>query len=181
MSRLTLYQQVLGNRYDQLPVAVQRFHRQTGRTALQGWVETLAPASWIAMGLAYGLGAPYRSTRGLLLFELDAGNESETWTRHFPARTMTSRMRRVPGGVEERLGSARLTFNLIATENKLSMVLVKMKFFGLPCPQWLMPQVVAEETGDGDRLHFLVSAALPWVGMVASYRGYLDLEDREPA
>lgn len=181
MSSLTLYQRALGAQYAQLPAAVQRFHRLTGRAILQGWVETEAPASWLAKGLALCLGAPRRTTRGPLRFVLDVGTEAETWTRHFPARTMTSRMTLVAGRVEERLGAARLTFRLIAAEDKLSMALVEMRFFGISCPRWLMPQVVAEETGIGNRVHFLVSASLPLVGTIASYRGHLDLSEKEPS
>ena len=180
MSSRSLFQRALGAQYVQLPAAVQRFHGLKGRTVLQGWVETQAPASWLARGLALCLGAPRRATRGPLRFVLDAGTEAETWTRHFPTRTMTSRMTLVGDRLEERLGAARLTFNLIAAENRLSLALVEMRFLGLPCPRWLMPQVVAEETGTDDRVHFLVSASLPGVGSVASYRGHLDLPEKEP-
>jgi len=93
---------------------------------------------------------------------------------------MTSRMRRVTGQVEESLGSARLTFNLSVVEGKLNMRLTKMRFFGVSCPNWLLPQVVAQEMGVGDQLHFNISAALPFVGTVASYRGHLDVRSKEP-
>ena len=180
MSPLSLYEQVLGASYVRLPAAVQRFHRLAGRTVLNGWVETRAPSSWLARVLGLCLGAPRGSSSGPLRFELEAGPQTETWTRHFPTRTMTSHMRLVAGQLEERLGAARLTFNLTAGENKLSMQLVRMWFFGVPCPNWLMPRVVAEETGISDQLHFHVTAALPFVGSVASYRGHLEVRPQEP-
>jgi Domain of unknown function (DUF4166) len=175
MSRPTLYEQVLGANYTRLPIAVQRFHRLTGRTVLHGWVETHAPGSAPARFLAYCLGTPRSASSGTLRFEIEAGPESESWTRHFPSRTMTSHMRLVGGQVEERLGAAQLTFSLAAVDGKLKMELARMRFLGVPCPKWLMPRIVAEETGTEDRLHFHVVAALPLIGVVASYRGYLDL------
>lgn len=181
MSRLSMYEQVLGQGYACLPSAVQRFHRLSGHTVLHGWVETQAPATILARALAVCLGAPRDSSRGPLRFELTSGIAKETWTRHFPTRTMTSCMRLVAGQVEERLGSARLTFNLVATESRLSMRLVKMRFFGVPCPTWMMPRIVAEERGADDQLHFHITAELPFVGMVASYRGHLDIHLKEPA
>lgn len=171
----SLYQQVLGAGYARLPAAVRRFHRLAGCAVLHGRVETLAPASPLARFLALCLGAPHNTTSGPLRFVLEAAPEAETWTRHFPTHTMASSMRLVAGQLEERLGAARLTFNLTATDQKLSMALVSMRFFGVPCPGWLMPRVVAEETGGGDRLHFLVTASLPLVGSVVSYRGHLDI------
>lgn len=173
MSGLSLYERVLGADYDRLPAAVQRFHRLSGHTVHHGWVETRAPESMAAKCLAICLGAPRTASSGPLRFELDAGPETETWTRYFPTRTMTSRMRLVGGQVEERLGAAAVTFSLEAAEGKLSMTLARMRFFGVPCPRWLLPKVIAEESGTGEQLHFHVTAALPVVGSVADYRGHL--------
>lgn len=170
-----MYQQLLGADYARLPAAVQRFHRLAGHRELRGEVETGVPASWLARCLAVCLGAPRRSSAGPLRFELEAEPGVETWTRHFPTRTMRSRLALINGELVERLGAARLTFSLSATEQKLSMHLLGMRFLGVPCPRWLLPRIVAEETGSGDRFHFLVTAAVPFVGQVASYRGHLDV------
>jgi hypothetical protein len=43
-----------------------------------------------------------------------------------------------------------------------------------------MPRVLARETGDHD-LHFHVEAAVPLLGIVASYRGHLALPPGEAA
>ncbi len=173
-----MYEQVLGANYANLPLAVQRFHRLTGRIVLHGWVETHAPVSALARVLAYCLGTPRIASSGPLRFELEAGPCIESWTRHFPTQTMTSRMRLVGGQVEERLGTAQLTFNLAAVDGKLKMELARLRFLGVPCPRWLMPRVVADETGTEDQLHFQVVAALPLVGVVASYQGHLDLSSK---
>ena len=173
-----MYEQVLGANYGNLPSAAQRFHRLTGRTVFHGWVETHAPVSVLARVLAYCLGTPRIASSGPLRFELEAGPDMESWTRHFPAQTMTSQMRLVGGQVEERLGTARLTFNLAAVDGTLKMELARMRFLGVPCPKWLMPRVVAEESGAEDQLHFRVVAALPIVGVVASYQGHLDLNSQ---
>lgn len=175
MNQLSLYEQVLAADYARLPAAVQRLHKLTGHTVLHGWVETRAPASFLARCLAVCLGAPRGASDGPLRFELTAGPRTETWTRHFPTRTMTSRMQLIAGQVVEELGAARLTFGLTATEAKLSMRLIRMRFFGVPCPTWLMPRVVAEETGVEDQLQFHVTAELPLVGVVASYQGHLEV------
>lgn len=174
-----MYEQVLGRDYARLPVAVQRFHRLAGHAELRGWVEIGAPASGLARFLAFCLGAPRSAGAGSLRFELDARPTTETWTRHFPTRTMRSRLQLVAGQVVERLGAARLSFRLSASEQQLSMTLVGMHFLGITCPRWLVPRVVAEETGTDDRFYFRVTAAVPVVGMVASYRGHLELPGKD--
>lgn len=181
MSRLSLFEQVLGDGYARLPPAVQRFHRLSGHTVLHGWVETQAPETMLARALAVCLGAPRSASSGPIRFELTSDPTAETWTRHFPTRTMTSSMRLVAGHVEESLGSARLTFSMVPTEGRLSMQLVKMRFFGVPCPTWMLPRIVAEERGIDDQLHFHITAELPFVGRVASYRGHLEVRMKESA
>lgn len=181
MNTLSMYQKALGDDYARLPAAVQTFHRLSGHTAFNGWVETQGPQTILAKVLAACLGTPRSSSSGPIRFELSASPAEETWTRHFPAQAMTSCMRLVDGHIEERLGAAQLTFDLLAAEDKLSMRLARMRFLGMPCPRWLMPGIVAEERGADDQIHFLVTAELPLVGVVASYRGYLDVSKKESA
>jgi hypothetical protein len=176
----SLYEAAMGVRYTQLPLAVQRFHRLQGRVRLLGAVETEAPSSWPARLLASLLGTPRRSERGAIQFELEAHPAAERWTRQFPSRTMRSHFRRVGPCIEERLGPVRLRFELLATEGTLRMKLVRLHAFTLPCPRCLMPRILADESGEGDRLHFHVQAALPLIGQVAAYRGHLMLPP-EPA
>ena len=62
-------------------------------------------------------------------------------------------------------------------QGRLVMRLTSLHFLGVPCPAWLRPQIVAEETGEGDTLHFHVQATVPWVGQVVHYRGHLVVPD----
>ena len=133
-SEASLYERVMGEPYAQLPAAVQRFHRLAGHHTLHGWVETHAPSTALARVLARLLGTPRSAGSGPLRFELLAGPQAETWTRHFPAHTMTSHMQLVGGRIEERLGAARLTFSLAAVDGRLKMELAGMRFGGVPCP-----------------------------------------------
>jgi hypothetical protein len=175
MSGGSMVERAMGERYAHLQPAVQRFHRYAGRVVLQGRVRTEAPSTWPAVVMALCLGTPRRATEGALRFELEAQPDAERWTRHFPERTMTSRMRLQGGLIEEQLGAARLRFVFAAADGALHMRLVSLRFFGVPCPRWLLPRVTAQETGMDDRLYFRVSAALPWIGTVASYSGHLVL------
>jgi hypothetical protein len=79
--------------------------------------------------------------------------------------------------LHESFGLSRLRFRLAASPQGLEMQLVGLRFLGLLCLRWLMPRVVAWEHGDGQRLHFEVSAEVPGLGRVAGYRGHLDLPE----
>ena len=181
MSAPPLFEAALGARFAELAPALQRFHRLSGRHELHGIVETDPPTSAIGRVLAWCLGSPRRPAAGAIRFELDAAPDGETWTRHFPGRTMRSRLRFVDGHVVERMGPARLVFALDATGGGLRMRLQAMRFLGIPCPAWLRPRIVAEETGDGNCLHFRIEAAVPGLGRVVGYRGHLVVRDEAPA
>lgn len=51
--------------------------------------------------------------------------------------------------------------------------------FGVPCPRWLMPRIVAHERGGDDALHFDVQAVVPMAGLVVHYQGHLALDSAE--
>ena len=169
----SLYECVMGADFATLAPALQRFHRLAGHHVLRGVVETDPPASWLGRALARGLGSPLRATTGAIRFELDAAPMLETWTRHFPSRTMRSRLQFDDGQVTERMGLARMTFTLDAVDGRLHMRLQRLRFLGVPCPAWLRPRIVAEETGEGDCLHFRIEARVPGLGRVVGYRGHL--------
>ncbi|MBU1357156.1 MAG: DUF4166 domain-containing protein [Gammaproteobacteria bacterium] len=175
-----MYQKAMGRSFEQLPAAVRRFHTLTGSCELHGWVDTDAPSTRAARLLARCLGTPLQATSGPIRFELRAAPEAETWTRHFPNQTMSSRMHLDARQVIEQLGAARLVFDLCTADGTLVMRLKGVRFMRIHCPRWLLPSVVAEESGDGEQLHFRVHASLPIVGTVASYRGHLKVTDKEP-
>lgn len=175
MTALSLYQQILGEDFLRLPEPLQRFHSLQGHHELSGWVEVAAPASFGARVLARCLGAPLQARQGPLRFELESTPESEHWVRRFPGKTTRSRLTRTGALLVERLGAARLTMSLQAHPHKLEMQLASLRFLGVPCPRWLLPAIVAEEAASAGRLHFRVQASLPLLGIVASYRGHIDL------
>lgn len=179
--RQSLYQQVMGPEFDRLPAPLRRFHALEGRHLLVGRVQTEAPRSWPARLLARSLGTPLTAQEGAIHFELEAGEASELWTRRFPAKVMRSTMTVRAQRIVERLGPARLGFVLKGSADKLEMQLAGLHFLGIPCPRWLLPRIVAQETATAGRLHFHVQASLPWIGTVTSYRGHLELPQEAPS
>ena len=168
-----MYEGVMGAAFGRLDAAIQRFHRLRGKHLLRGDVHMEAPASRAAQVLALCIGSPRRQQQGAMEFELHANERSEVWIRRFPGHTMTSELKHAGGCLTEKLGCVQLQFDLEARDGELSMHLRKLHFWKIPCPKWLMPRVIAEEHGEGDRMMFRVSAALPFVGTVAAYSGHL--------
>ena len=172
-----LYENAMGPAYERLHATVRAFHDLRGDVELHGEVETDESTSVIGALISLLLGAPRVRARGAIRFELRAEDRHETWTRHFPHRTMSSTLRLHGTEVVEKLGTSRLTFALEEEDRDLVMVLRAMRFLGVSCPRWLMPRVHARERGHEGRLHFDVRASVPLVGQVTGYRGWLRLPE----
>lgn len=173
MSTPSMYRSVLGDAFSRLATPIQQFHSFEGRHEMHGEVQVAEPANPLAKFLAICLGAPLKAAQGPIRFELLATANTETWTRFFPGTTMRSKLTKSGNRVTERLGAARLTFELLEVAGALEMRLEKLHFFGFPCPDCLKPTVTARETGGADTLNFQIQASVPFIGMVSSYTGYL--------
>lgn len=175
----SLFGTVLGEEFECLPQALQRFHSFRGEHRLDGWVETDEPETRPARLLARCLGTPRRAASGPLRFEIRAAATREIWTRHLPGSTLSSRLSARGSTLVERVGPVRLDIELRRRDDTLDFHVVRIRVLGLPWPRGLAPEFVATETAVGDRLHFRVRVAVRLLGTLASYHGHLDLRQPE--
>lgn len=178
----SLYQGLMGDAaFAQLPHAVRRFHTLQGDWSLTGRVHTHAPATALARLAAWLLRSPRVDATDRLAFRLQSQPRQERWTRQFPGSSaMVSTLQARRGELIERLGPVTLRFELQAAADALRMRLRGMSLLGLPLPRVCLPTVVAEERGEGEQIHFQVSASLPLIGRVAAYQGHLQLPTECP-
>lgn len=170
-----LFERALGAQYMQLHPALQRFHRLRGRHELHGEVEVFRPATRLGRFVGWMLGSPLHNARGPIRFELHAAPGAEHWVRHFPGRTLQSRLRWQQERLQERMGPVRLHMEAVACDQRLELRLLGMHVLGWAAPRWLVPTIKAVETGAEGRIHFDVAASYPWAGQVVGYRGWLAL------
>jgi hypothetical protein len=176
----SMYERAMGADYSRLHPVVQRFHRLAGSVQLLGEVRCMPARHWLGDLLARALRAPRQTAHGPLRFELRAQPLQEHWVRHFPGSRMESTLQLRGAEVVERLGAATLHFRLREREGRLVMDLARLRFLGLSCPRWLMPLVIAEESGDEQhRFCFRVEASVPRIGLVVGYVGHLQLPQPE--
>jgi hypothetical protein len=56
---------------------------------------------------------------------------------------------------------------------RLDLMLRRWSFLDLALPLWLDPRSAAYESGEDDRFRFQVEIALPLIGLIVRYRGWL--------
>lgn len=98
----------------------------------------------------------------------------ECWTRDFSGRRFSSHLSQDRGTLIERFGPLRFRFELPNAGNGLRMVMRGWSCAGLPLPRVLAPKSDAREWEENGRFHFDVPIAMPFVGTIVHYRGWLD-------
>ena len=97
----------------------------------------------------------------------------ETWTRDFAGHRFASHLSQHGASLVERFGALRFRFALPREGNGLRMVMRGWSFLGLPLPLALAPRSEAREWAEDGRFHFDVPIALPLIGTIVHYRGWL--------
>jgi hypothetical protein len=97
----------------------------------------------------------------------------ERWTRHFGPHRFASHFSHSRRLLVERFGPLRFAFALPVEDGALTMRLRRWSLFGLPLPLLLAPRVSARESQEGDRYCFDARVALPGIGDVIHYSGWL--------
>jgi hypothetical protein len=167
-----LYRRVMGARFDVLPNSVRAMHEIWRDGGAEGEAEVEGPANRPGRIIARVMGfpAPGRTHVQVGFSERDG---VETWTRKFGAHRFTSRLSQAGHRLVERFGPLRFEFDLPSDDSGLTMVMRRWSCLRVPLPMFLAPRSVAREWEDGGRFHFDVPIALPLVGRVVRYRGWL--------
>ena len=167
-----LYARAMGERFAALPPAVQAIHDVHGDGGAAG-EGTVARGTHL---LARIIGAVMRfppSGSYPIHVSFSEREGVERWTRHFGPHRFSSELAKVGAGVAERFGPVRFAFALPSDGTGLAMELKGWKLFGVPLPRFLAPRIAAREWQEGERFRFEVDVAMPLIGRVVHYTGWL--------
>ena len=168
-----LYERVMGSRYATLPPAVRKLHQVFRDGGAHGRAEVSRGSNPLARIVAWLGGFPRAGEHDLhVAFEERRG--IERWTRDFSGRCFSSRLSQWRGLLVERFGLLSFGFDLPSDEKGLEMVMRRWWLGPLPMPMALAPRAPAREWEDEQgRFRFDVRIALPMIGPVVHYRGWL--------
>ena len=169
-----LFQRVLGAEFGTLPLAVGALHAASGPRRYHGQVEVARGGNPLARLFAWATRLP-PAGRGEVEVYIDANGEEERWTRHIGGHAMPSRLWERDGLLCEQLGLARFGFRLTVEEGGMVWRVARVTALGLPLPARWFGEVQARESELEGRYCFDVAAALPAVGLLVRYRGWLDV------
>jgi hypothetical protein len=170
-----LYARVMGERFAVLPEMVRRLHQVCGDSGASGEAIVTGGETVIARLIARIMRFPKAGSHPLHVSFVERDGV-ERWTRRFGDQTFISELSERNGRLVERFGPLRFTFDLPSDARGLEMRLRRWSLFGMPLPLALAPRGVAREWEEQDRFRFDVPIALPLVGRIVHYTGWLDPE-----
>ena len=177
---MSLYRQLLGREFERLPLSVQQMHEPRPMLRASGLCSVHRGRSLLVPLVAWLMGFPRAAERLPLRFEMEARDGVEHWRRHFGETKLFSVFRARDGHLLERMGPMLLEQDLQLNPDGLHLVFRRGWFLGIPLPGFLTPKVRAvageEIAAEGARYTFDVQAALPFIGLVVHYRGWLKRE-----
>ena len=169
-----LYARVMGERFAALPAMVRRLHQVCGDSGASGEAVVTGGETMLARLIATIMRFPKVGSHPLRVSFVEHDGV-ERWTRRFGDQTFTSELSDRNGRLVERFGPLRFTFDLPSDARGLEMHLRQWSFLRIPLPLALAPRGVAREWEEQGRFRFDVPIALPLVGRIVHYTGWLEL------
>ncbi|MGO4711354.1 SDR family oxidoreductase [Bradyrhizobium sp. 2TAF24] len=167
-----LYARVMGTAFDALPPRVRAMHDVLRDHGATGQAVVSRGRSRAARMIATLFGFPPEGEHDLHV-GFDERDGVETWTRDFGGRMFRSRLSQRGELLVEAFGPLRFGFTLPANGTGLTMRLQRWWLGPLPLPLALAPRSEAREWQADDRFQFDVPIALPLIGLIVHYRGWL--------
>lgn len=169
----SLYEKVMGSEFTKLPASLQKLHRVGRDAGFHGEAQVTGGSNSLAKLAAKIFGFPPAGNHDLHV-HIKVDEAGETWTRRFSGKRFSSRLQKTGRHLTESFGPFQFCFDLPITDNGLRMEMSGWKFWSMPLPLFLAPRSRASEWDEDGRFHFDVPIALPIVGLMVHYRGWLE-------
>ena len=170
----SLFANLLGAAFDRLPAGIRRIHAGSLPVRFSGACDIKRGSTVLGRLAGTLAGMPAAGSQVPLTIEIGAAVDGETWTRHFGTRQVRSRMTAEGGLLVERLGLLTIAFRLDANAHRIVWSPQGGRILGVALPEAFFRGVIASESLVAGRYHFDVRAALPVIGLVIHYRGWLE-------
>jgi hypothetical protein len=171
----TIFQQVLGARFSTLPDKPAALHSLRGRATFTGRADIRRGTNPLARVCAAIAGLPPDMRDAPTRVEFTADHHHEIWQRDFGGSKMSSTLTCRDGLLCERLGPMQFRFELQLRDGEIWWIVRGVRLLGLlPLPVGLFCGVRCREREAQGRYEFMVEAALPLLGLVIRYEGWLE-------
>ncbi len=171
-----LYRRVLGEDFDRLPAEVKRLHDHPGRLCAAGLCRIRRGEGLASRIVARLFGLPPSGENLPVTVCFIAEGGDELWDRDFGGHRLRTRQGDLtgrPGLLYEAFGPGHFVIRPRIVPGGLELELCGASFLGLPLPGLFWPRIRGREGVEAGRFTFDVSIALPVIGLLVAYSGFL--------
>ncbi len=174
-----LFERVLGPAFGRLPPLLRALHSVPRRQAWRGQGSVRRGRHWLVAPCAWLARLPPSADAVPVTVEFVVDAAGERWNRRFGDARMDSRLWQRDGRLLERLGAVRFRFALDVVDGEIHWRAEQVWALGIvPLPAAWFARVRCREREHAGRYEFLVDVALPLVGPLIRYEGWLLPGDR---
>ncbi|MEM6594201.1 MAG: DUF4166 domain-containing protein [Pseudomonadota bacterium] len=175
---MTLYQKILGARFDALPAPVLKFHAMEKKHRYAGTARIERGRHSLARLTCAVIGFPKAGDNVPVTVTIAPSQLGELWTRNFDGKRFSSFQAegrgRDEGLIIESFGAIRVALELRLEDGRLYLHPRRWSLLGLPLPSAMLPGGTTFETEQNGRFQFHVEITAPIMGLIVSYKGLLD-------
>jgi hypothetical protein len=171
----SLYREVLGERWDELPEPLKSIHEHTGSLTAEGIASVERGKGSISAIVATIFRFPKTASSIPVSVSFETRGGFEYWRRTFGTRSFASSQTHgsSTGLVSERFGPFAFDLALVFDNQNLKLIVRDWRFLGLRLPRALAPTGNSYEFSEADKFNFHVEIAHPMTGLIVRYRGWL--------
>ncbi len=174
----SLYQQILGSAYDELPAKVRELHGSKNARQWRGRARVRRGTGVLARMICQVIGFPAAAADVPVSVSFTPEARGEVWKRNFGGKVFSSFQM---SGTEknefllvERFGWIDVALALVVESERLFLVPRSWSCLGIPMPNWLLPRGKTFETERNGAFCFEVEILAPMIGLIVAYTGELD-------
>lgn len=172
----TMYQKLLGARFDILPKPIRAMHLGVRRAT--GLADIKRGTSLLAQLICRIARVPQSGEGVVVETAFTPIDNGERWTRSFNGEEFHTELRIANRGAEpeltESFGLLRFRLRMAVHEDGVDLIPEGVSMFGIGLPRFLCPGAVGLERVRDGKYRFDVSVRAPLAGELVSYSGWLE-------
>jgi hypothetical protein len=168
---MTLYQRVLGRKFEELSPQLRQFHGASSPIEVRGEFSVRRGKGVLRNWIADCAGFPRDAETLPVHLRVEPRGSSEIWYRSFGDTPLVSRQWSSGGQLAERIGLVTLYFQVRVVEGRLQIDSVYSSVLGLALPGMFGPWAWARSRDTGGAMHIQVRIGFAPLGMLVEYSG----------
>jgi hypothetical protein len=168
-----LYRRILGDRFDELPPVLQRFHDSSGGGEASGKFEVTGSGGRLRNLITWLMGLPPVASHVPVELKVAVEGSRERWSRSFGSHLMETVQSTSDGLLIEAAGPVRFAFQIEIENQVTHFRCARVSCWSIPLPRFVAPRVEATVESRDQGWHIHVRVAIPGAGVIRDYAGLM--------